>query len=64
MDWDDEYDNGYDEMDYASQQEESMPDKSGPEGGLYPMDIANPVSAYFLLSDDVQDEINGGKRRT
>ena len=27
------------------------------------MNIANPVSAYFFLSDDAQDEITGDKRR-
>ena len=62
MDWDDEYDNGYNDMDNASQREESMPDKRA-EGGLDPMDIANPVSAYFFLSDDAQDEISGGKKK-
>ena len=27
------------------------------------MNIANPVSAYFFLSDDAQDEITGEKRK-
>jgi hypothetical protein len=27
------------------------------------MAIANPVSAYFSLSDDAQDEISGSDRR-
>ena len=27
------------------------------------MDIANPVSAYFFLSDDAQDEISGSNRK-
>ena len=62
MDWDDEYDNGYNDMDNASQRDGSMPDKSA-EGRLDPMDIANPVSAYFFLSDDAQDEISGGKKK-
>jgi len=39
-----------------------MPDE-GAEGGFDPLDIANPVSAYFFLSDDVQDEIGGGKEK-
>lgn len=55
---DDEYDN----MDYSSHGKESIPDKST-EGGIDPMDIANPVSAYFFLSDDAQDEITGEKRK-
>jgi len=58
MDWDDEYDN----MDYSSHGKESIPDKST-EGGIDPMDIANPVSAYFFLSDDAQDEITGEKKK-
>ena len=62
MDWDDEYDSGYDDMDYASNREESMLDKSS-EGGLDPTDIANPASAYFFLSDDAQDEINRNDRK-
>lgn len=63
MDWDDECDNGYNDMDFASHRDNSMPDKGGSEGGLDPMDIANPVSAYFFLSDDAQDEISGGKKK-
>ena len=57
MDWDDKYD-----MDYISHREESIPDKST-EGELDPMDIVNPVSAYFFLSDDAQDEITGEKMK-
>ena len=37
MDWDDEYDNGYDDMDHASHRDNSMPDKGSSEGGLDPM---------------------------
>ena len=32
MDWDDEYDNGYDDMDYASNPDGSIPDKNVIEG--------------------------------
>jgi len=39
-----------------------MPDKSA-EGGFDPMDIANPVSAYFFLSDDAQNEIAGTDKK-
>ena len=46
MDWDDEYDSGYNDMSHASHRDTSMPDKSA-EGGLDPMDIANPVNAIF-----------------
>ena len=63
MDWDDEYDNGYNDMDYASHHgDRSMPEKRT-EGGLDPMDIKNPVSAYFFLSDDAQDEISGSDKK-
>ena len=62
MDWDDEYDSGYDDMGHASHRETSMPDKSA-EGGFDPMDIANPVSAYFFLSDDAQNEIAGTDKK-
>ena len=63
MDSDDEYNNGYDDMGHASQQDGSMPDKGSPEGGVDPMEIANPVSAYFFLSDDAQDEISWKKKK-
>jgi len=36
-----------------------MPDKSL-EGGLDPMDISDPVTAYFYLSDDAQAEVEPG----
>jgi len=62
MDWDDEFDNGYNDMNYASHREGSMPDK-GADEGHDPIDISNPVSAYFFLSDDAQDEISGEKRK-
>ncbi len=33
-------------------------------GDLFdPMDITNPVSAYFFLSDDAQDEISGSDKK-
>ena len=59
MDWDDEYDN----MEVASHRDESM-SETGSERRTHPLDIANPASAYFFLSDDAQDEISGrGKKR-
>ena len=58
MDWDDEYDN----MDYSSHGEEPISDKST-ENWIDPKDIANPVSAYFFLSDDAQDEISGRDKK-
>lgn len=62
MDWDDEYDNRYDEVNDASHRDEATSDKSA-EGRLDLMDIVNPVGAYFFLSDDAQDEICGEKKK-
>ena len=62
MDWDDEYDNGHDDMAHGEHREGTMQDE-GSVGGLDPMDISNPASAYFLLSDDAQDEITGSDKK-
>ncbi|MDQ1336956.1 MAG: hypothetical protein QG552_3906 [Thermodesulfobacteriota bacterium] len=63
MDWDDEFDNEYGEMAYNPHRDNSMPGEDS-VGGLDPMDISNPASAYLFLSDDAQDEISGsGKTR-
>ena len=61
MDWDDEYDNGYDDTGHGSHQDNSMSDKGNSEGDLDFKDITKPVSVYFFLSDDAQDEITGKK---
>jgi hypothetical protein len=61
MDWDDEFENGYDDMGVSSRGNSSIQDKSSSEGGIDPLNITNPASAYFFLSDDAQDEISGGK---
>jgi hypothetical protein len=53
MDWDDEFDNGYDGMAHGAHRAGTTPDEVS-IGGLDPMDISNPASAYFLLSDDAQ----------
>jgi Zn finger protein HypA/HybF involved in hydrogenase expression len=63
MDWDDEYDNGYDDVGHTSHSNNSLSNNGSSEGGFDPMNIANPVSAYFFLSDDAQDEITGEKRK-
>ena len=59
MDWNDDFDDGYDELKVGSSGSSSNQDKGSSEGGFDPMDITNPVSAYFFLSDDAQDEISG-----
>jgi len=58
MDWDDEFDG----MTHGSDSAGSMPDEDA-ESGLDPMDITDPASAYFLLSDDAQDEITGTDKK-
>ena len=63
MDWDDEYDNGYSDMGNASHRDNSISDNGSSDGGLDFTDIANPVSAYFFLSDDAQEEIIGADKK-
>jgi hypothetical protein len=59
LDWEDEFD----EMIHGTDRAGPMPDE-GSGSGLDPMDISDPASAYFLLSDDAQDEATGtGKKR-
>lgn len=49
-------------MEDASHRNSSLLDK-GAEGLIDSMDIANPVSAYFFLCDDAQDEISGSDNK-
>ncbi|OIP43593.1 MAG: hypothetical protein AUK25_01020 [Desulfobacteraceae bacterium CG2_30_51_40] len=62
MDWDDEFDNDFREIANDAHRDSSI---SGidPVGGLDPMDISNPASAYLFLSDDAQDEITGSDKK-
>lgn len=62
MDWDEEFDNGYDELNNSSQQQGIIQD-DGANEGFDPMDITNPASAYLFLSDDAQDEISGKDKK-
>jgi predicted Zn-ribbon and HTH transcriptional regulator len=62
MDWDDEFNGGYDEMVHGGHRSAATPDEAS-LGGLDPMDISDPASAYFLLSDDAQDEIAGSDKK-
>ena len=62
MDWDDEFDSGYDEVDHLTHSN-GVQDDQDSKGGFDPMNITNPVSAYFFLSDDAQDEITREKRK-
>lgn len=58
MDWDDELDGMIHGADSAGRVFDE-----GSGSGLDPMDITDPASAYFLLSDDAQDEIAGSDKK-
>jgi hypothetical protein len=58
MDWDNEFD----EMINGTGHAGSMVDQAS-EGRLDPTDISDPASAYFLLSDDAQDEITESDKK-
>ena len=62
MDWDDDFDNGYDDIGNSSQQHGIIEEKRA-NGGFDPMDVADPINAYFFLSDDAQDEIVGKDKK-
>jgi predicted Zn-ribbon and HTH transcriptional regulator len=63
MDWDDdEFNAGYDEMGHGGHSSGVVPDEAS-LSGLDPMDITDPASAYFFLSEDAQDEITGTDKR-
>ena len=63
MEWDDDFDNGYSDVDVGSSGSSSNQDKGRSEGDFDPMNITNPASAYFFLSDDAQDEISGKDKK-
>ena len=69
MSFDDEYDEeyddemSYDDSDYGSRKSgDIINDKM--EGEIFhPLNISDPKSAYFFLSDDAQDEIDGKQKQ-
>lgn len=63
MDWDDEFENGYNDMDNTSQRDGSMSGTGDSDGGLGLTDISDPTTAYLLLSGDARDEITGTTRK-
>lgn len=70
MDWDDSYDEEWDDATefgdrgYDSYGGSKFSEGDASKDGFDPTDIANPVSAYFFLSDDAQDEIEcSGRKR-
>ena len=68
MSWGDEFDEEYDDAleyedsDYSSGESEDTTDKDEAGDGLNPMDITDPASALFFLSDDAQDELQGSEK--
>ena len=62
MDLNDERDDEKDDMAYDPHRDHAMP-REGHVGGLDPLDITNPASAYLFLSDDAQDEISGSDKK-
>jgi hypothetical protein len=68
MSWDDEFDEEYDDAleyedpDYNPTESGDTNDKDEAGDGLNPMDITDPSSAFFLLSDDTQDELQGSEK--
>ena len=69
MSWDDEFDEEYDDAlkyedsDYSPPESGDMPEKDEAGDGFDPMDITNPVNAFFFLSDDAQDAIQGSNKK-
>ncbi|NQT57145.1 MAG: hypothetical protein HQ551_13055 [Desulfobacteraceae bacterium] len=58
MDFDDDFDNGYDSGPTGSSSGYDLSnDQGGTERNFDRLDFRNPMNAYFLLSDDAQDEI-------
>jgi predicted Zn-ribbon and HTH transcriptional regulator len=65
MDWDDElFSSGHDDVMVHGRQRSCATLDETSVAGLDPMDISDRASAYFLLSDDAQEDINAtGKKK-
>lgn len=62
MDDDEEYDDEYDDFSYDSRESENIVREGGSKNDFDPLDITDPRSAYFFLSDDVQDDLDGSDK--
>jgi len=60
MDYDDELDDD-DYEEHVGSDDSFLQD--GTKNDIDPLDITDPKSAYFYLSDDVQDELEGTSKR-
>jgi hypothetical protein len=69
MSFDNEFDEPFDNnLEYGktydpSHQDGVSSDAEISQDGFDPMEITDPLSAYFFLSDDAQDEIDGSDRK-
>jgi len=64
MDYEDDFDNGYESDSVGSGSGYDLSnDRDGVEKNLDPLNLRNPVNAYFFLSDDVQDELGNSQKR-
>ena len=64
MDYDDDFSNGYGSDPLGSSSDYNLSnDQSGAEKNIDPLNIRDPESAYFFLSDDAQDEIQNPQNR-
>lgn len=63
--FDDEYDEHFNDegLGFDAPERQDIPGEGESGGDLDPLDITNPKTAYFFLSDDVQDELQGSEKR-
>ena len=61
MDYDDEYDDAmeHEDSDYDTAGSGGMKEEERSGRDFDPLDITDPKNAYFFLSDDAQDELDG-----
>ena len=64
-DFDDEYNEDFDHegSNFDASETRDIPGEGNSKGDFDPFDITDPRSAYFFLSDDVQDELSGTDKR-
>jgi Zn finger protein HypA/HybF involved in hydrogenase expression len=69
MNYNDEFDDDYDDdfngddLDFDSPGPRDLSGEGKSKRDLDLLDITNPMSAYFFLSDDAQDELKAGGRK-
>jgi len=64
MNYDDDFDNGYDSDPVGSSSDYDLSnEQGGGEENLDPLNFRDPVNSYLFLSDDVQDELGNPQKR-